>query len=402
MLPYVMDCSIAPPEFDPADFVPRPLQEKKWPVNSIALDVSGKCNLACRYCAEAATQPLNRPGMEEEILDKALSMLSGSGALTQFQSIRLGSGEPLLAVQLLRHLEEKLQAMAGAGLPVPQVFLTTNGTRLDQETRDWLVQTGWNIKISLDGPAEIQNYWRSTLTGAPTYDLVADAVTDLSRRIPERFSVTAVLCRGSNPSAVYSSIADLGVRRIEFVPVAHFNTSMWPDADDQARYVNFVMEYADDYIRNGKVEVQLVRIINACRRVMGYDLKQVSCGAGRNFIAVDSKGDLFPCFRFIGMNEFGLGNLDHSLDSELLDDFQKRSGREYPLRSSCMKCWAAPLCGGPCFAEAETFGPGDGEPFGLHCFYTRADSTSAVRLVDGLRQKDPELLLDLLDGLVEF
>jgi hypothetical protein len=42
------------------------------------------------------------------------------------------------------------------------------------------------------------------------------------------------------------------------------------------------------------------------------------------------------------------------------------------------------------------FGPGDGEPIGLHCRYVLADARAAVWLVGQLRRSHPEALLSFI------
>ncbi len=397
-----MDIDRAPAGFDPEDIAPPAMRDREWPINSLALDLSGRCNLACRYCAESATQPKHRRRMTETVLDAALDQLAGEPDVNQFKSIRLGSGEPLLAGSLLRRLDRRLKQLATEGRAVPQVFITTNGTRLDRETREWLIGTGWQVKISLDGPAHVQDRWRVTAKGGPTYAQVAEVVAELARRIPDRFSVTAVLCRGNEPKEVFDAIAALGVRRIEMVPVAHHRQEILPDQADRARYRDFVLAYAGDYASGPNGQPELVRVINAARRVMGYDVKSVTCGAGRNFLGVGPEGDLFPCFRFVGLDQFVVGDVQRGPSARALRAFRSKAGRSYEYRERCHGCWAAPLCGGPCFAEAELFGPGAGAPFDGHCHYVKADSMAAVTLVEKLRKTDPERLLDLLAGLVEF
>jgi uncharacterized protein len=388
--------------FDFADIAPSPLEERDWRVHSLALDLSGRCNLACRYCAESATLPVNRPSMTEEVLDRAMDLLKESPQPGAHKSIRLGSGEPMLAKSLIRRIDQRLRQDYPVGCNVPQVFITTNGTLLDRATRDWLVQTGWNVKISLDGPAAIHDRWRITPHGSPTYAKVASAAADLAERIPERFSVSAVLSRNNDPAEVLSAIAGLGVRRIDMVPVGHPDTAILPDAKDVLRYCDVAREYAERFAAGEENLPDLVRIINAARRVMGYDVKRIVCGAGRTFLGVGPDGRLYPCFRFIGIESFCLGNLFQGVSSRALKEFRQNAGGPYDRREDCRKCWASPLCGGPCFAEAALMGAGDGRPLALHCKYVKANAEAAIALVQETRRQDPERLLKLLDGLVKI
>jgi uncharacterized protein len=395
------------PGFDPADVYPPPLGEGPWRISSLALDVAGNCNLACRYCAEAATQPPRRP-MSQETLEAAWHFLFPDGQPREGFSIRLGSGEPLLALPLLRRLARLVdQGDESAVDEQPAVFLTTNGTLLDDQVRDWLVSSGWYVKVSLDGPRSIHDNWRVTPSGKGTFEQVAEAVADLAYRMPERFSVTAVLCRGADPEEVFGAIAGLGVRRIELVPVAHHGRSILPGPADVERYERFVESYARRYVDDaGEKNIPaLVRFENRVARVMGYGVTRVPCGAGRSFVGVGPDGALYPCFRFIALASYRIGHLSTGLDVEAATVFQHDQGRPYEQRTPCGECWAAPLCGGPCFACAEMFGPGDGQPLALHCAYVLADARAAVWLVNQLQQRAPERLLSFLpnvEGMAEL
>lgn len=393
-----------PPGFDPDDVTPPPLAERLWPVTSLALDVSGQCNLACRYCAENATQPRRFP-MSTKTLEAAWAFLFPNGQLRNGASIRLGSGEPLLNFPLLLRLSSLIEeASQSEGGKRPSVFLTTNGTLIEGEISDWLADSGWHVKISLDGPESVHDCWRVRQDGRGTFAAVSSAVVSLADRMPERLSVTAVLCRGTDPEEVFETIARMGVRRIELVPVAHRDRAFQPGAADILSYEAFLQNYVERCL-NESDEMPaptLVRLSNCVVRVMGYNTMRVPCGAGRSFFAVGPEGDLYPCFRFIGVKDYRLGNLIEKLHEQTILSFQRGAGRTYEKRLQCWECWAAPLCGGPCFACAEMFGPGDGRPIELHCAYIRANVRAAVQIVARLREKAPERLLPFLTELADI
>jgi len=371
----------------------------------VALDAVGSCNIACRYCAESATQPRRRP-MSEETLAAAWRLLFPDGRPRPGRSIHLGSGEPLLGLPLLHRLAALIERQDGsAAAGRPEVHLTTNGTLATPAVRDWLVASGWRVKISLDGPREVHDRWRVDRRGAGTWDRVAAAVADLAARMPERFSVTAVLCRGADPEAVFAAAAGLGVRRIELVPVAHRDPRVLPGRADVARYRRFIAAYARRCAA-GEDPPVLIRFEGKVRRALGYGLQPVPCAAGRTFAGVGPDGALYPCFRFIGVDAFRLGAVADGLEPGRSAAFRRGAGRPWEERDPCRTCRAAPLCGGPCFAVAEMFGPGAGAPLPLHCAYVRADARAAVRLVRDLSRRDPERLLvfvpelrQALDGL---
>ncbi len=368
-------------------------------VRSLAIDVAGRCNLACRYCAEAATQPVQRQTATDDIIDAAWAFIYHKGKFPKTASFHFGSGEPLMGLSALKRLSEHIEEMDGANEGfLPRVFITTNGTMLKDSVMEWLISTDWHIKVSLDGPRSIHDKWRITPNGEGTYDCVSRAVASMAARIPDRFSVTAVLAPGNDPREVFDAIANLGVRRIELVPLAHKDECFTPNATDLENYSIFIEDYVKRILDREAGLPILVRFINRVTRIMGFDNNSVQCGAGRTFLGVDGRGNLYPCFRFIGVKKYLLGDLFSGLDQKATDHFRKDPGRPYHERTSCKECWAAPLCGGPCFAVAEMFGSGMGEPYSLYCDYVLIESHGAFQLVSKLRKMDPEYLLTYLPG----
>jgi len=413
---------IAPPGFDPRDVAPRTLRDGPWRVTSLALDVSGNCNLACRYCAEAATMPRRQP-MTPDLLDAALALLRAGGPLGPGASLRFGSGEPLLALPLLHRVVELLGDGQGGGggyggrngdgngdgngngggARRPLLFLTTNGTLLDDATASWLFASGFYVKVSLDGPQPTHDAWRQRPGGDGTWGAVTEAVARLVRLMPDRVSVTAVLCRGADPDRVFAAAAALGVKRIELVPVAYRDAAVRPASADIGRYQAFVLDYARRYAAAGDGEAPpiLIRFAARVARAMGYGNVAIPCGAGRSFLGAGADGGLYPCFRFIGLEEYRLGDVAAGPDPARTNAFQRGPGRPYQGRGPCRACWGAPLCGGPCYACAEMFGPGDGRPVAAHCEYTLADARAAVWLVNRLRRRDPRRLLTFIPGVAD-
>ena len=385
-----------PPEgFERTYLMPQPLPADPLRINSFALDISGRCNLACRYCAESATLPNERAQMSSRTLQDTWSFMQtqGKGPV----SFRFGSGEPMLNKPLLHELQKLIEStFSETDRFRPEVFITTNGTLFDNEDINWLAYSDWHLKISIDGPPHVHDLWRVTPTGEGTYQRVSAFVREFAERIPERFSVTAVLTAKSDPETVFNALASLGVRRIELVPVVHENPDMIPGPEALLRYRSFIEKHVDRLIACENGHSQLVRFSNRVARVMGYDTCYVQCGAGRNFFGIDSSGNIYPCFRFIGVNGYMMGDVRNGVDHHRGKAFRDGPGRPWNKRDACRECWAAPLCGGPCFAVSELFGPKNGEPLSSQCAYTLIESHGAWRLVNTLRKHNPEKLLAYL------
>ena len=388
------DVTIAPEDFNQNDIEPSPLKNGPWNINSLALDISGGCNLACKYCAEIATQPKRTP-MKEAEFEAAWDLLFPDGIIRKETSIRFGSGEPFLAMPMLRIIGAKVEkARMESQSNWPDVIITTNATLLSEEICEWLIKNKWTIKISLDGPGRIHDYWRPDKKAAGTYDKISGHVTRLAKGLGDKFSVTAVMCPGSDPKEVFYSIAALGVRRIEMVPVAtQEEKEIQLASEDMEKYKQFIFYYAQTLIDSDDIDKVPVHVNfhGQVPRVMGYTNQRIVCGAGRNFYGISPKGNIYPCYRFIGIDEYQLGNVKNGIDSDAVNSFREGPGRPYELHSDCKNCWGAALCGGPCFAEAQLMGKGT--PLKTHCDYTLATAKAAVWFVSQLKKKDSAKLL---------
>lgn len=406
-----------PPGFKP-DYITTPLlQDRAWDVCSLVIDISGSCNMACRYCVEAITMPKRRP-MSPETFDSVWRFLFPNGikAVTEETdlrkkafSIHMGCGEPLLNFSLMQKIGERVKQACSEGVENFFVFLTTNALLMDEKIMDWLIASNWNIKISLDGSAAIHDRWRVLPGGEGTYERTVESLTYMAARIPDRVTAGAVICRGTDPAEVFETIASLGVRRFEMLPVAHTDESIIPTSGDSENYRDFIMNYAARFLENDNANgtkgtnttppAIIINFNQAMMRLMGYQLSRVNCSAGRTYLGVGPGGGLYPCGRFIGIEKYRLGHIAGGLDREARQAFLKGAGRPYDRREPCSRCWAAPLCTGPCFACAEMFGPGHGHPIDINCAYMLADAEAASFLYQQLKQHNPEKLLAFLPTL---
>lgn len=385
--------------FDPESVMPPLLSEASYPmITSMALDVSGCCNLRCVYCAEALTLP-GRQAMPELILQRAVESVfrwSSKGGV----SLHLGSGEPLMNPGAVLETGRRANQLAKSQKRPVSLFLTTNGTLLSNGILSQLIQDGWNVKISIDGGNNIHDRYRVDGKGKGTFRNIEHAVRTLAAKIPERFSTTSVLCHGTDPGQVFHDIESMGVKRIELVPVACPDPShLALQEEDLAAYRDFVFDYARRIAGGENVPVH-IKFLKRLHKVLGYGNIRVSCGAGRTFIAAGPDGTLYPCFRFVGLPHFGLGDLDSGIDHGSVHRFINGPGRSYERMETCRKCWAGPLCGGPCFACAQLLRKEDGF---LHeyCSMVRSESEAAIWLASVLREENPMKLIELLGVKVE-
>jgi uncharacterized protein len=89
------------------------------------------------------------------------------------------------------------------------------------------------------------------------------------------------------------------------------------------------------------------------------------CSAANGYLAVSVDGNLYPCHKFVGKDEYILGNIDSGI--ERMDIINQFISANVLTKSKCQKCWAAYLCGGGCFANAYIMNKNIMEPHEIDC-----------------------------------
>lgn len=380
-------------DFDPVALAPSPPEEKRFPdISTLALDVSGACNMRCVYCAESLALPARDP-MDRQTAIAAVERLFAWSAPGADVAIHFGSGEPLLQTQTVQAAANLAKRLAREQKRRLALFLTTNGTQLNQRSLRWLMREPWEIKVSLDGPREIHDRFRRGGNGQGTFDRIAPWVGMLATTIPEHFSTTSVLCRGTAPAKVYEEMLRLGVRRLDIVPVSvPKGSALLLDETDLNAYRDFIHAYAKALAGRDTLP-SIIRFQKRLKRVLGIGNAQIACGAGRTFFAVGEAGGVYPCYRFVGIENYRLGNIYSRIQKMAVKRFADTTGRPYSKRTECQVCWAAALCDGPCFADVDLFGVGSPSPG--FCEMTKADCEGALWLASKLREKEPQRLCQL-------
>lgn len=131
------------------------------------LHVTKACNLRCVYCYFSAGKAMEKELSTEEML----SVLRDVYLLDPKRVVFTG-GEPLLRKEILE-LAQAFKTM-GSG---KQLCLTSNGTLINEENSSDLIENFDEIRISIDGPEEINDAMR----GKGTYEKVMKALKCLTK-----------------------------------------------------------------------------------------------------------------------------------------------------------------------------------------------------------------------------
>ena len=146
-------------------------------LKQLTLGITEDCNLACKYCvysdAYEQTRNSSKRNMDfktaKTAIDYYVSLLKEGQRYnpTRTQSVGFYGGEPLLNFPLIKKCVEYIE------VEYPDwnflYTLTTNGTLLNNEKMDFLMEKEFSIGISLDGPENEHNRNRVYKNGKGTF-----------------------------------------------------------------------------------------------------------------------------------------------------------------------------------------------------------------------------------------
>lgn len=131
---------------------------------TITLVLTNKCNLRCKYCYEEGKATSNLEfGTIKNIIDKEIKQTEGYDEFI----FDLFGGEPFMEFSTIVKIYEYLSSIE---ILLPwSIFITTNGTQLNDTIKEWLVAHRDKIicGLSMDGVKIVQDHDRSN-----SYDMV--------------------------------------------------------------------------------------------------------------------------------------------------------------------------------------------------------------------------------------
>ena len=320
------------------------------------------CPSKCSYCWSSEE---GSPVMSIDIVREVVAWLK------DFREDRVTftfhGGEPLLAGaefyrQALPLLSQELHKLS------PEFAMQTNLWRMTPEIAEILAEYHVPIGSSVDGPEDItdsqrgKGYFKKTMQG---YEIAK--AHDLNVRF---------ICTFTNKSIKYKEEIFNFFKENGFVLKLHpalpslrsENPKEWAlEPDDYGNLLKFLLDKSLENI--GVMEV--MNINDLCRCVFtprGSVCTFVNCMG--NTFAVGPDGSIYPCYRFVGMPEWVMGNVrDRPTMEQLLESEPGRrmtAFSEY-VDTACRDCSHIRYCRGGCPYNAMAPTNGSIEAVDPHC-----------------------------------
>ena len=384
----------------------------------MAKPVGPICNLDCRYCFYLEKENLYGKkqdwAMPDPVLESYISQFITAHD-TPAISFAWQGGEPtLLGVDFFRKVIA-IQNKYANGKKIENAF-QTNGVLLDDRWGEFLAENHFLIGISIDGPAELHDFYRVDKGGAPTFDRVMRGLRFLKKHQVEFNALTVVNRQNSqHPLRVYRFLKGIGCQFMQFIPIVErvakaanpdglvlisprdphaADVSEW--SVEPRQYGVFLSTIFDEWVRKdvGNYYVQLFDV--TLESWLGLEpslcVFRPTCGAA---MALEHNGDLYSCDHYV-YPENKLGNILEQPLQALVNSAQQRSfglDKRDSLPRYCRECDVRFACNGECPKHRFISTP-DGEPglnylcAGYKLFFKHVDPYMKF-MADELRHQRP-------------
>lgn len=334
------------------------------------------CNLECAYCyylekANIYEEKKNVPSqfrMTDEVLEKYIcdyiDSQPGDEVLFSWQG-----GEPTLLGTGFFRKALALQKKYGEGRKISNT-LQTNGTMITDEWAALFAANNFLIGLSVDGPADIHDYYRKYTSGGGSFSKVMDAVRLFHKHKVEFNTLTVVNDRNSKvPLRVYRFLKDIGSRFMQFIPIVEreavdpnvklklvandYRQETWvtEESVEPEDWGKFLSKIFDEWVRIDIGNIFINYFDNTLAPYAGEDpslcTMRLVCGDG---LVMEHNGDVYSCDHFV-YPQFYLGNImKGSMEEMSKSDAQLKFSldKRDTLPQECRECEFLRMCGGDC------------------------------------------------------
>lgn len=326
----------------------------------IVKPVSITCNQRCRYCYNFSVDFRTMhaiPKMEVSTVEAVQRNLVAMG----YNRIRLvwHGGEPLLrGLQFYKDAVE-MQARLHQEFPEVQVEngIQSNLTRLTPEWCDFFKRYRFSVGTSLDGWADLHNYYRQYPDGTGTFDDVMKGLK-LAQEYGILGGYIAVLTDQTmkvDPKTYFNWLVAINPK-VELSPCWEMGTPAEtpPYVLQPQEFLTFLKGMFDAWIEKDDPSLE-VRLLHGFMQALlgGRDMTCAFKGNCKDFLAIEADGSVYPCGKFSGIPEFLLGNINTEPLADILEkpEYHVWLANRTEMPAKCQACPWVKSCNNGCTYE---------------------------------------------------
>ena len=307
--------------------------------------------------------------MTAETADRFITTAMAYGAART--SFCWQGGEPtLLGPDFYKRAAETQHRHPAPGRQVEN-SLQTNGTLLNAEWCRFLSSHRFLVGLSLDGPEDIHNRYRTRADGRGSFGQVMEAAGLMTGHGVD-FNILTLLTDANinQPERLYRFFRQQGFNHLQFIPCIENGPDgrLLDYSATAADLGRFYCRLFDLWLEDGFPHVS-IRLFEDILIYM-LDGVRASCAWGErcdSYLLVEHNGDCYPCDFFV-YPEWRLGNiLTRDVRDLLNDPLRRRFARMKSERDpACSACPWLDFCQGDCTRHRRT-GPADFRGRSMYC-----------------------------------
>jgi uncharacterized protein len=246
--------------------------------------------------------------------------------------------------------------------------LQTNGTLLDGAWAGFLAQEGFSVGLSLDGPEELHDAFRTSADGRGTHSRVEKAYALLK----ERGVFVNLLCvlharNAARPDSIYDYFRGIGATHLQFLPLVDGKGEPGFPAASAETIGEFLCRVFDRWIDGGAGRMVIQNFDEALRPLYGVPhalcVHRETCG---DVAVLERDGGFYACDHYVDAAHL-IGNLRERSIGDMADDPRMIAfgiAKRETLPRACRECSLLSSCNGGCPKDRAPAAPG--EPGGIH------------------------------------
>ncbi len=352
-------------------------------IKSLSINVTQVCNLHCTYCAAGGDGTYGSPTKKiavEKTIPQIKWLMDRLPSNATF-SINFLGGEPLLYPEALSAIGEYALSYAQTSAPEKnirvQFNVVTNGTLFTEKSIAELKKINCSITLSLDGPPEINDRVRPTLTGAGATQKILEGLKLLlsSRQGIGSIGVQAVFGKHNcEVVKAYQFFRELGLDWYEFNYDQTNSDAVSSEKFERELTAVAALAPTEVELRKIKFFNQVFTHIDSQRGLNNF------CGSGKSYLVLDAQNRAFTCPWEVNDPKLAVGS-GTELDLKKMQHLDKTQLEA----NNCGTCWARHLCGGGCMYAHKKVTGSKHNPDVLYCDRTRNLLSTAIMHYESIR-----------------
>lgn len=369
-------------------------------ISKMNMNLCHMCNLRCKYCfAEGGAYGQQQSYMSRGVAQKSIDLFLKQLPESADANIILFGGEPLINLKLLKWIIYYAQAEALKKNIKITYDIFTNGTLLNDEIKSLMEEMpNLRILLSMDGPAEINDYFRGCSMKESVTGIIERNLEYIKPFMEKRVVVRCTI--GWKERDLLKRIqyfSKMGFKNIVIDPAYCIDVkgidhteeiihSIIDQLPQVAKYLGIQIK-AGNKMNVNLISEMIAQILKNGVGEVNYEVPQ--CPGGQCYVAIDSTGEIYPCHYFVGKKDYMSGSVyDNCLTRKNMITDNGKKNLEKNIDEICNICDISILCEGSCPYKRLQIFPENYRVHKAHCKYMNRRIEEALRVLCSFFEKE--------------